>query len=289
MVPLLIAGRSVRQEARDRFLVEQMATHAVREARGDADVGDADHPGQLATRVRQEPDLGEAEGHRSIGLHRDAEAPSGVAVHAARHVDGDADRGAAVHRGEDGRELPLDVLAEAGSEHGVHDHLGAGEVGLGGAVADLDDLAAELFVDREMQGRLAALAGPTFREQHAGMKAALAEPPRADEAVAAVVSGAAHHGHLGMRRGDHGHLVGDGAAGVLHEQRRRQTDLVDRVAIEPAHLGGGDEAHRAGQCTRASMSRTARSSPTNTARETIEWPMFSSSIPPSLATGPTLG
>src|SRR2546428_109983 len=47
--------------------------------------------------------------------------------------------------------------------------------------------------------------------------------------------------------------------------------VLDRPAVEGAHLLGRDRDHR-----RAFISRTAAAMPTSTARATIEWPMFSS-------------
>src|SRR5207253_8884772 len=59
--------------------------------------------------------------------------------------------------------------------------------------------------------------------------------------------------------------------------------VLDRPAVEGAHLRGGDGDQRA-----ALISRTAAAMPTTSARATIAWPMFSSTIPGMAATGRTL-
>jgi hypothetical protein len=61
--------------------------------------------------------------------------------------------------------------------------------------------------------------------------------------VAAVVAGAADDGGGAVaaagQRGPGG--VGDGAAGGLHEDHPGQPEVLDRGAVEGAHLVGGDD------------------------------------------------
>src|SRR5574341_242861 len=67
-------------------------------------------------------------------------------------------------------------------------------------------------------------------------------------------------------------------------------ETLERV-LDPADLdqvGADPEDHRAACNMRAFISRTASRMPTNTARDTIAWPMCSSRTPGSRATGSTL-
>ena len=68
---------------------------------------------------------------------------------------------------------------------------------------------------------------------------------RDDEAVAAIVAGPAQDRDVTV-----GQIVVGGfqcrhylPAGVLHEHHRRYADLVDRLPIGIAHLGGIENAH----------------------------------------------
>ena len=57
--------------------------------------------------------------------------------------------------------------------------------------------------------------------------------------------------------------------------------------VPPLYVGGNGASAGAGACRRksSSISRTADSIPTKIARDTMLWPMFSSSISGSSATG----
>ena len=83
-------------------------------------------------------------------------------------------------------------------------------------------------------------------QKHRDVDAALRQRPRDDEAVAAVVAAAAQHGDLPLEQiAVHRLHRGDRlAAGVLHQDERRDADVVDRPAIGLAHLGGVQYAHQ---------------------------------------------
>src|SRR5437773_10214390 len=91
--------------------------------------------------------------------------------------------------------------------------------------------------------RPASMAGPiglgeSADEEHRHVHAALYERARDDEAVAPVVAAAAEDGHLALGEIAVHRLHGrDGLpAGVLHEDERRDADVVDRAAIGLPHL-----------------------------------------------------
>src|SRR2546423_13781034 len=78
-------------------------------------------------------------------------------------------------------------------------------------------------------------------------------------------------------------LAQDAACEALAEPGKRLLDATD------LHYVGTDTVdHRAAWSMSAFISRTASRMPTNTARDTMAWPICSSRTPGSRATGPTL-
>ncbi len=117
------------------------------------------------------------------------------------------------------------------------------------AVGDLDDGDAEPAEDLEIRARVAAHVGDASHEEHRHVDAALQERAGDDEAVAAVVAAAAQDGDLPLEEiAVHGfHRRHDLASGVLHEDERRDADLIDRPAIGLAHLRGVQYSHGGGR------------------------------------------
>ena len=115
-----------------------------------------------------------------------------------------------------------------------------------------------------------------------GLAAPLSEEPRDDEPVAAVLSLADDDGDgLPAQRGEEPlHRPDHRLAGVFHETDAGNAPPFDGGAVQLAHLSGGDEFHRnsPGYRRRSFISRTARSSPTDTARAMMLWPMLYSTI-----------
>jgi hypothetical protein len=128
--------------------------------------------------------------------------------------------------------------------------------------------------------------GPTGSSSLMGPTLTALASAGGDEAVSAVVADAAQHEEAALRRG---HLQGalrQGLAGVLHEDGGRHAVGVGGL-VDLAHLQRV-EGPLQGLLMMVTISRTAGSKPTSTARETIAWPMFSSSISAMRAMGRTL-
>src|SRR5205823_4897231 len=114
------------------------------------------------------------------------------------------------------------------------------------AVGNLDDGETQAAENFEVRPRVAANLADLAHEKHRYLDAALHQRPRHDEAVAAVVAAAAQHGHVTVAQIAVHRLHGRDrlAAGVFHENQRRDADLLDRPAIGFAHLGGIQYTHR---------------------------------------------
>src|SRR5262249_54181151 len=113
------------------------------------------------------------------------------------------------------------------------------------AVGDLDDGEAEAAEDFEVDAGIAANVGDTPDEEHRDVDATLHERPRDHEPVAAVVAAAAQHpyvafGQVAVNGFHRGHRL---AAGVFHENQRRNSDVLDGAAIGFPHLGGVENSH----------------------------------------------
>ena len=97
----------------------------------------------------------------------------------------------------------------------------------------------------EVRARVPAHLAHPADEKHRDVDPALHERARDDESVAAVVAAAAEHGHLPLAQvAVHRFHRGDRLpARVLHEDERRDADVLDGPAIGFAHLSGIQDAH----------------------------------------------
>ncbi len=98
-----------------------------------------------------------------------------------------------------------------------------------------------------MGAGVALKAGGNADQAHRHLRPARAQVPCRDQAVAAVVAGPAQHHDA---QAEHGpivalHDLGHAGTGALHQQVAGRMTALDRVAIELAHLGGGQEEWRA--------------------------------------------
>ena len=103
----------------------------------------------------------------------------------------------------------------------------------------------------EVGSRVALKVGGVGEQEDADLAARVAQQPRGDQAVAAVVALAAHDDVGPLGASGRGGGVGEPAARALHELERRDALLLDRPAVGLAHLGRG----RAAGPARAEASR----------------------------------
>src|SRR5918994_6342424 len=114
-------------------------------------------------------------------------------------------------------------------------------------VIDFDHGDAQTAEHIEIRARIAADVREGADDEHRALHATLQQRTRDDEAVSAIVSSAAEHGHPaieplfvgGLNRRDHL------AAGILHEHERWNPDFFDGVAVSLAHLRGSEDSHSA--------------------------------------------
>jgi len=122
----------------------------------------------------------------------------------------------------------------------VRDRLGALPL-----FADLDDVHAEGAEHVEVRARVAFDLRRAPEQIHAHVNRPLQERAGDDEPVTAVIAPPAQHrdpfgGEILERRF---HRGDDLPARVLHQDHRRQTDLIDRPAIGVPHLPGVEDTH----------------------------------------------
>src|SRR5439155_14385676 len=100
----------------------------------------------------------------------------------------------------------------------------------------------------EVRARVAAHLGDASDQKHRHADAALHQCPRDHEPVAAVVAAAAEHGDVALAEIAVHRLHGGDrlAAGVLHQDERRDADFLDRPAIGFAHLCRVEYTHLCG-------------------------------------------
>lgn len=169
--------------------------------------------------------LGRAD-HRTVG-------EPGIAGEPAGHVDGHDGPPAFIHRRDGGGRLGVERPAEPGAEQRV------------------DDDVVLLRQDRREGSDRAGPAGsrlrrivrqslPVARERQRDAIAALAQQPRRDEAVPAIIAWAAQHQHGLPRPGPPADRIGHGATRALHQPLAGQARR-DRQAIRLGHLGDGQQ------------------------------------------------
>jgi hypothetical protein len=114
-------------------------------------------------------------------------------------------------------------------------------------VGDFDDGHAEAAENLEVDPGVAAHVGDAADQEHRDVDAALHQRPRHHEPVAAVAAAAAQHrdlpvGQIAVHRL---HRRDRLPAGVLHQDERRDADVVDGATVGLAHLRGVQDAHSA--------------------------------------------
>ena len=249
----LVGAAAAAREGAGRVLVLEQEER--RRGRGqapgpDADVGHDELPDVVAGGREHVAALGrgEGDGHRRPRrgpVHRPAvRRQARGQVH--RH-DRDAGLEAAQDRRDGRRREPGGRGAQARAEDGVHDQVGLLDalqgrrpprgVGEPRVTRPPDALAGE-----EVDERVALDSLPGPEEKGLGPRA---EPARDDEAVAPVVAAAAQHDHAAGPREALVHEPRHRRARVLHQDRPGQPDLVDRVAVGPPHLVGGQDGDHA--------------------------------------------
>jgi hypothetical protein len=196
-----------------------------------ADVDDAHVAGVLLARGDPEAGLCELEGHGGARAYRFRGDDTRGSVDAARYVDAHDLAPRRVDRRDRVRDRAPRLTLEARAEQRINDHRGV----LGhGARELLRWIAGEPL---EIGERIAGVLLRGRRAQHAYAPPGLAQDARRDEPVAAVVALPAHDRHRAVAR----HLLDRARyaeAGSLHQLERRHAHLIDRVAVDRAHLLG---------------------------------------------------
>ena len=219
---------------------------------GDADLCERDVAAEAAAGVEEVAGLAAEEGDGAGGGYDRGVFGGGlsrVAIKARRHVDGENGDAGGVGGGDDLCRFFSQRAGEAGAEQGVDDQAGVRTVREGGAAG-----CSGRIGERAGGGGFEGGAGPAgghvggvafevlegAEEQDGGGKTPILQEPGSDEAVAAVVAGAAQNKDGGAGGDQGGGSVGDGAAGVFHE--REAGDIKgDGALVGLAHFRGGQQ------------------------------------------------
>ncbi len=197
------------------------------DARGDADIHQHDVAREHAPRQQQMAGLLAEEGHGHRRRRRCAAHRAAGAVEPARHVDGDDRQSACRHRLDRRARGPLDSARQARAEDGIDDQPGAAQ-----------QLGAErqhrIGPQRRVIRGIAPESGGVAEQAQPHRPAGFGQVACRDEAVAAIIAGAAQHRDR-ARRPALEHRLGDGAAGGLHQLHPGDA-AGDRRAVRQRHL-----------------------------------------------------
>jgi hypothetical protein len=180
------------------------------------------------------------------GANRGAEDLAGVRIKAGGNIDRHNAAAAGVGGEDDfGREA-FDGAGEAGAEEAIDEDVGG--VAFDDPVAEFG-MAGGGFFDGKMHGvdggelcgggagELVARGDEEDRDGEMGV----GEPAGGDERVSAVVAGTGEDEDAAFRRTVGEEVVGDGAAGVFHEDGDREVVVVEGAAVELAEGGAGED------------------------------------------------
>jgi hypothetical protein len=180
--------------------VELRSVHRLDGSQRDPDVGNHHVAGDVFRRRQDQGHLGRRQGDGEVGLQHRPDEFTGVGRQTRRQVDGDHRRAGGVDVGDHRFVQPAERPAEPGPDDGVDDHVGRRHLRTVQfprlRVGQFDNRNAEPADDVEVDSGVAADVGQSADHVDGGVDAALLEGARDDEAVAAVVAGAAQNRHL---------------------------------------------------------------------------------------------
>ena len=240
-----LAHRRARQE------LDVRAVHGLDHFVRDADIRDYDVAGAHLRRRQHQRKFRRRQRDGERGVDGRADRIRRVGRQAGGQVDRHHRDVGRVHVGNDRLDQSRHRPLQPGTENRIDDQRAVahfGKVQLPRlAVGDLHDRDAKTPEDLQVDARIAAHVRDAADQEHGHVRAPLHERACDDEPVAAVVAPAAEHRDLAVEQvGVHRLHRGDClAAGVLHEDERRNTDLFNRAAIGVAHLGGVQDTHQA--------------------------------------------
>ena len=252
-IALVRVARPYRQARAQIVALEQFDSRPgqrVDDARRYADVGDDHLAGPFSGRRHDQRDLQRSQGDRDPSIDAGADARPRVGREPTGQIDRHDRLPSRVHVRHHRGQQPFERHPNSGSDKRIDHEVGRCDRGPasvpprgGGGLVHGE---AELPGDGEVGARVAPeLLGPGEQNDRDG-RPPLRQHAGDDESVAPVAAAPAQDGHapaipLREPRFDR---AGHGTTGVLHEDDRRNADLVDRAAVGIAHLGGIENAHR---------------------------------------------
>jgi len=216
---------------------------------GNADVGDDHVAGVRFGRRQHQRQLGCAERHRDRGFDRCADLVGGIGAHPRWQVDRHDRHAGLVDVGDDSLHEAGERRRQAGAEDRIDDQIVSGNLGAVELprlfVGDLHHGLSDVAEDRQIGARVAFHFAERADDEDRHVEAALLQRAGHHEAVAAVVALAADDGDAAL-----GEILVEGfngrdhlAAGILHEDQRRDADVLDRPSIGLTHLVSVEDAH----------------------------------------------
>ena len=240
LVALRVARRQ-RQGGIDRHLQTGRLDHGRRKGEG-RDVQPAAVPKAGPQQVAA---LGQAEGDGEIGPYRGAHHRAGVAVHAGGHVEAEHGLAAAVDPLDDFTLQTRHRTGQPRAQQGIHNDVAGGEIS-----GQMIDFLERFNLDRQAGENLPVLkscpAQAILVTDHDHLQCSLGsmQASRHHEAVATVVANAADDDKTLPGQPDltAKHHAG-GLAGVLHEQRLGNAEVLNGLAVQRPHLCNTADFH----------------------------------------------
>ena len=204
-------------------------------ARRHAKIGERDLAGELGRLTGVQPLLAADEGDRAMRFHSGPEHRTAVGVQAARNINGQHRDSRAVDRLDHGQPFPLEGTVKPGPEQGIHDHLGIRQPC---KIARMD-LPACRQIGIARGQRIAADARGLARLQNRDTAVRLQRKAGKHIAVAPVIAGTAYHDDATGLRPVPAQGIPGRRARPRHQGIAGNSGLLDRRAVEFAHLFGG--------------------------------------------------
>ncbi len=240
-------GGDCRHRVVRRPVLERRGRNRVQHAVGNADAGDFHLSAERAPRQQDMRRFFAEERDRQVSADDAAcslalaHHARGIAMQAARHVDGDDRRVRFVDGPGERGVRTFQRTRKPRAEQRIDDER------LRGCRLEVADGFRRTVPAPRHLARVALQSLSVQGREHGDGPAALLQQPGDDIAVAAIVAGAAQHRRRALRRAA-ADRIGDRTSGVLHQRQRRHA-RGDGQPVGLAHLGdgenGGEVTHRA--------------------------------------------
>jgi hypothetical protein len=223
------SGRKLTQNLADEFA-------------GASDVGDGDFTGVRFRSWIREPCFFGDEGDGVVRADAGPEGLAGVAIHAAREVDGEDGRTPGIDSVDDLIEGFTRWVRQAGAEHGVDNQRrprGTDKApGSGGDAKQFHRLN-----DFEVDKGIALIFIGVTEQKNGDFRAAIVKMPRDSQAVTAIVAATTQNGDGAVATSQAQGKIRRSAGGIFHKYNAGNVEVFNGSAIDLADLGSSESDH----------------------------------------------